>query len=97
MYCKYCTDFEMIVHPPEGSTRYVNKTSPAQAKHRRLHEVPRLVKDMISVPPDALSFEQLWKSHILWHLLFRDIIACALRRANDEFADLCNSQSSSQI
>lgn len=53
-----------------------------------LSEIPRLVKDMVSVAPDTLALEKRREAQVLRYLVFRNDIVSTLRLTDDKLADL---------
>jgi hypothetical protein len=54
----------------------------------RLGIIPRLVKDMIPMSPDALAPEHLWEPQAGMHVLLADDVVSVFGLADDEFAEL---------
>lgn len=63
-------------------------SSPRAHSYTPLRIVPRLIKDMVPVPPDALSPEQRREPQTRRDLAFVDELVSVFGLADDEFADL---------
>jgi hypothetical protein len=83
--------FPIYVYTAVSAVSYTAPRGPHVPRPRRpvrLGIVSRLVKDVISVSPDALAPEHLWEPQAGMHVLFADDVVSVFGLADDEFAEL---------
>lgn len=60
----------------------------AYVRRHCLGIVPRLVEDMISMPPDTLTLEEVREAQTRCYLRFMNNVVSVLRLVNDELSEL---------